>query len=171
MRSSSEQQRAPSLAQRRRSRTSPGLQPSDMEQLWRGALLFPSRGWRGAYFPLLPFRTQKGMYLGQPGRGRTCHGQRGGRGGDDSIFQVFGISGLCLVQPLTARCWAIADVLANPAQEVGDAVGSTVVLPISMPALHRVTTQPLYIPCSPRHAPGWWPPAPGKEQWNSSRSL
>lgn len=29
-------------------------------------------------------------------------------GGDDSIFQVFGISGLCLVQPLTA-CSVLGD--------------------------------------------------------------
>lgn len=40
-------------------------------------------------------------------------------GGDDSIFQVFGISGLRLVQPLTARCWAIADVLADPSPRGG----------------------------------------------------
>lgn len=45
-----------------------------MERPWRGALLFPSRGWRGACFPPLPFRTQTGMYLGQPGRGWTCQG-------------------------------------------------------------------------------------------------
>lgn len=39
--------------------------------------------------------------------------------GDDSIFQVFGISGLCLVQLLTALCWAIADVLAAPGPRGG----------------------------------------------------
>lgn len=61
-------------------RTSPGSWPSDTERPWRGALLFPSRGWRGASFPPLPFRTQTGMYLGQPGRGRTCPGPAGGKG-------------------------------------------------------------------------------------------
>lgn len=64
----------------RPTRTSLGSQPSDMERPWRGALLFPSRGWRGACFPPLPFRTQTGMYLGQPGRGWTCQGSAGGMG-------------------------------------------------------------------------------------------
>lgn len=65
---------APRSLRPRPIRTSPGSRPSDMERPWRGALLFPSRGWRGACFPPLPFRTQTGMYLGQPGRGRTCQG-------------------------------------------------------------------------------------------------
>lgn len=154
-------QLTPSLAQGRRSRTSPGSQPSDMEQLWRGALLFPSRGWRGACFPLLPFRTQKGMYLGQPGRGRTCHGQRGGRGGDDSIFQVFGISELCLIQPLTAcsRCWAIADVLANPGPRGGRCGwGGEYRYPFYTHAcsMYHDHTIPSYSPFPTGHAPGWW---------------
>jgi hypothetical protein len=43
-----------------------------------------------------------GMYLGQPGRGPDLPWTGVGEGGgDDSIFQVFGISGLRLVQPLT----------------------------------------------------------------------
>ena len=88
-------------------RTSPGSRPSDMKRPWRGALLFPSRGWRGACFPPLPFRTQTGMYLGQPGRGWTCQGPAvegrwGGRGGDDSIFQVFCFSEIRPVQLLTS---------------------------------------------------------------------
>lgn len=35
-------------------------------------------------------------------------------------------------------------------------MGSTVILPIRMPALHMLTLQPLYTPHSPGHAPGWW---------------
>lgn len=110
-------------------------------------------------FPSPPFPDPKGDVSGSAWEGPDLPRTARGKGvGDDSIFQVFGISGLCLVQPLTARCWAIADVLADPGPRGGRAmwVGSTVVLPFNIRALYTHDhTSPLYS-LFPGHAPGWW---------------
>lgn len=144
----------------RPTRTSPGSWPSDMKRPWRRALLFPSRGWRGACFPPLPFRTQTGMYLGQAGRGWTCQDRRGDGGGDDSIFQVFGVSELGPVQPLTALSRpARADAPASPGP--GSGWGESQSFLSEQPPLLALGTMQrppphsrrTHIPHSPRHAP------------------
>lgn len=100
--------------QHRPSITSPGSQPSDTKQPWLRALLFPSRGWRGACFPLLPFRTQTGMYLGQPGRGWTCQGPAWGKGVAMTASFRFLASPGCVSSSFSpCSRWVRADVLAR----------------------------------------------------------
>ncbi|KAM5255363.1 ankyrin repeat, SAM and basic leucine zipper domain-containing protein 1 [Ctenodactylus gundi] len=88
----------------RLSTTSPGSQPSDTARSGPGAEPRSSRVVGGAgLFPSPPFPDPNGDVSGSAWEGPDLPGTGVGEGGgDDSIFQVFGISGLGLVQPLTA---------------------------------------------------------------------
>lgn len=141
------------------------------EQPWRGALLFPSRGWRDACFPPLPFRTQTGMDLGQPGRGRTCQGPAGRKGAAMTASFRFGavLSGVpSSLSPLSRP----AGLRPSPADWVGEHGPSH---PDGQPATPANCAPPTPTPGSPRHAPpaGGGPLRPRKralEQFTAAAS-
>lgn len=144
----------------RPTRTSLGSRPSDMERPWRTALLFPSRGWRGACFPPLPFRTQTGMYLGQPGRGWTCQGSAGGMGvAMTASFRFLAFLSLAPSSLSPRSRPARADAPASPGP--GSGWGKSLSFLSGQPPLLTVRTMRrppppstrTHIPHSPRHAP------------------
>ena len=170
----------------RPTRTSPGSRPSDMERPWRRALLFPSRGWRGACFPPLPFRTQTGMYLGQAGRGWTCQGPAGGMGvAMTASFRFLAFLSLAPSSLSPRSRPARADAPASPGPGRGWGWGGVGGGERARPSY--LNGHP-YSPCKqcsahphPQHAHTFpiprgtlpWraagPSTPGREQWNSSR--
>lgn len=127
---------------------------------WRGALLFPSRGWRGACFPPLPFRTQTGMYLGQPGRGWTCQGSAGGMGvAMTASFRFLAFLSLAPSSLSPRSRPARADAAASPGP--GSGWGESLAFLSGQPPLLTLRTMRrppppstrTHIPHSPRHAP------------------
>lgn len=116
-----------------------------------------------AGFPPLPFRTQTGMYLGQPGRGRTCQARRGERVAMTASFRF-----LAFPSSLTALPPGGTAARAEGRAGKSGSFHRRVTPPRLRTARRFPQALPPQIPGSPRHSPrGRWGPAPGKEHWNS----
>lgn len=162
---------APPSTQHRLTRTSPGSRPSDTEQSGPGAEPFSFRVVGGAVLVSLPSLSgpERGCIWVSLGGARPARDRRGERGGDDSIFQVFGVSELRPVQFLISlapsQSGSRSGCREGPSLLSGTANLHT--LQTVLPHPHHAHTFSLPHSRLPGQETG--PSAPGKERWNSSR--